>query len=282
LPPTGSAPDNQKLLQAPKSGRPINTRVPDKLTTGVLKRGKTTRLQAAGTPDGLKARSRYTIRLDGANGPVLAVVDSDDEGNISAGVNIPDSAVPGSHTIDVIGGDQAGNPVDVTQPVFIPENDFNSDGDGLPDTTDSCSAAINSGHDDDRDGIDDTCDPLIDQPPNSGNQIGLTTNTGSGNQPPNSTPSVNRVQPAMTQALTNPLSPVNPVVKAMKLPLRVQATPVLTRPTPYKIRWWLWIILPIVAWLLLVAVYSGTRTLRTIIKHPQFSPGTKMVKFSLQ
>jgi len=61
--------------------------------------------------------------------------------------------------------------VDVTQAIFVAAPGADSDGDGQPDSNDSCPAAHNSGHDMDQDGIDDSCDavigpaPAITQPP---------------------------------------------------------------------------------------------------------------------
>jgi hypothetical protein len=166
-----NTPENSPLLNAPKTGRPVTTRVPDdSLTTGLGKRNASTAVQASGSRDGLEPQTIYTISLDGPRGTVLGTVTSDDTGDINTNVSIPGNTAPGGHTIDISGSNQAGEPVDVTQPIYVPSSDSDSDGDGIPDSQDSCPGAINSGQDVDQDGIDDVCDNLVGLPPNSGSQ----------------------------------------------------------------------------------------------------------------
>lgn len=175
---------SQALLKAPKTGRAIHTRVPDSsLTARRVKAGKSTVVKVKGSRDGLKAKAVYTLRLDGTAGVSIGSATSDEEGNIDTSVTIPSGTVPGGHTIDVTGENQAGEPVDVTQPVYVPVSDSDSDGDGTDDPVDSCPLAVNSGEDSDHDGIDDSCDPLIGSPPEPVSSAGSgnsTSNIGTG------------------------------------------------------------------------------------------------------
>ncbi len=176
----------QSLLNKPKSNRPINKLIPSStLTNRVVKRGTSAQIRVDGLANGLKANSPYSVRLDGPAGPVLAVVVSDGNGTVSGSVTVPVSAEPGGHTIDVTGPNQIGDPVDVTQPVHVPGDVNDDDGDGVPDATDSCPTVANSGQDVDQDGIDDACDNLIGQPPGSSgpgsNGSGGSINTTNGN-----------------------------------------------------------------------------------------------------
>jgi hypothetical protein len=160
----------------------------------------------SGVATGLKPKTSYTVRLDGPAGQVIGTVTSDENGDLDGQVTVPGSMIPGGHTIDLTGDNQAGEATDVTQPVYVPASDNDADGDGIADSNDSCPGAVNSGHDDDQDGVDDTCDPLIGQPPpastgspGSGGQTnpppatGGSIQTGTGNTPagvtadPNST-----------------------------------------------------------------------------------------------
>ncbi|HEX4773895.1 MAG TPA: GDSL-type esterase/lipase family protein [Candidatus Saccharimonadales bacterium] len=190
----GSAgpPDPAKLNQAPPTGRAINTRLPEpKLTSGVTKAGKTTAIKISGSKNGLKPKTAYKVRLDGPAGTVIGTVNSDDSGDVDGTVTVP-PGTSGGHTVDVTGDNQADEPADVTQPIYIPVSDDDYDGDGLPNNNDSCPYAVNSGIDSDQDGIDDSCDPMISQPPASGSTGG--GNGGTGGQadgPPAVTPGSN-------------------------------------------------------------------------------------------
>jgi hypothetical protein len=175
---TAAGNNGQAILDAPKTGRTINTVVPDDgLTNEVRRAGESAAIQASGTRDGLKANTVYFVRLDGANGPMVGAVLSNDKGDVSGTVTLPASTQTGGHTIDITGQGQAGEPVDVTQPIYVPAGSSDSDGDGIADTVDSCPEAVNSGQDIDRDGVDDTCDGLINPP--------LAVGQGGSNGPDN-------------------------------------------------------------------------------------------------
>lgn len=271
----------QKLLKAPKTGRIVRTRVPDPtLTPRLVKPGKTAVVKASGSRNGLKPKTSYTVRLDDPSGPVVGSGISNDEGDLDITIDMPTDTTPGSHTVDVTGENQAGEPVDVTQPIYVPASDTDADGDGLPNATDSCPAAGNSGADDDQDGVDDVCDNFIDSPPNStdipgnvslppvaGTTNSINTSPGSGSStqplPPaiitevtafradsrDATPSIARVLGAAT------VNPVNRQSSAL-------TNPIHAKPNSYRIErrqihtfnWWLWIILAVIVWLLLVII----------------------------
>lgn len=182
--PVPDSEDGQKLLQAPKTGRPINSRVPAKLTSGVAKRGQAMAIATDGAKAGLKPLASYVIRLDGPAGRQIGQATSDDQSNVSASVTVPGDTVPGGHTADLTGENQSGEQVDVTQPIFVPVNDQDADGDGLPDNTDSCPAAVNADVDSDNDGIDDSCDNFIGpaQPPLNPQQGGDGSVSASNSQ----------------------------------------------------------------------------------------------------
>lgn len=157
------------VLNAPATGRPVNTLVFDNnLTSGVMSRGVNTFVQADGSADGLRPLTAYMIRLDGPGGSVLGTFTSDATGNLGGNVNLSPGTLPGGHNLDITGMNQAGEPVDVRQPIYITASGDDSDGDGIDDILDTCPGAINGGQDSDKDGIDDICDNLIGLPPGSG------------------------------------------------------------------------------------------------------------------
>jgi lysophospholipase L1-like esterase len=160
-----TANDSQSLLNVPKSGRLVNTLVPDIVTSQLLRPGTSAAVQVNGTRDGLRPNSTYTVRLDGPSGTVLASLPSDSNGNISGVATVPGGTTSGNHTIDATGSDQADEPIDVKQPVYVASGTGDTDGDGVTDANDSCPYAINSGQDFDRDGIDDVCDGVIGPAP---------------------------------------------------------------------------------------------------------------------
>lgn len=160
LTPTGAT--IQNLLDMPKTGRTVNTLVPDdNLAPGTALAGQALQLQASGARDGLAANTTYLIRLDGPAGPVAGSTTSNEYGDISGNFALPDNTAPGGHTLDLTGSNQDSEPVDVTQPVYVSSGGNDSDGDGIPDTADSCPGAVNSGLDRDQDSIDDACDGFI-------------------------------------------------------------------------------------------------------------------------
>jgi hypothetical protein len=95
---------------------------------------------------------------------------ADAQGNVNVHAAVPDGTPPGFHTLHLYGNDMYGNPIDIQQVIFVTapvtaNGQSDMDGDGLPDVTDSCVLASQSGSDIDQDGIDDTCDPLISAAP---------------------------------------------------------------------------------------------------------------------
>jgi lysophospholipase L1-like esterase len=155
-------PDPNSLLDMPKSGASLYNLVPDDTVIDPLLRpGDSYSVRINGARDGLEPNSSYSVRLDGATGPSRAAVTSDVTGDIATSFTLTAGTTPGGHTIDITGTDQAGEPVDITQPVYIGKFG-DADGDGVPDGSDSCPYVINSGQDTDHDGIDDACDPVIE------------------------------------------------------------------------------------------------------------------------
>lgn len=170
----------RNILNVPKTGRKINVVMPGQhLATGLPRAGGSLSVAAAGPSYGLKAFSPYSVRLQGAAGRVIATVTSDESGSIAASVSLPSDIETGPQTIDITGENQAGEPVDIVQPIYVPTSDDDVDGDGIPNNIDGCPGAVNGGQDIDRDGIDDACDGTISLLPTIGpRQTGTSNSAG--------------------------------------------------------------------------------------------------------
>jgi hypothetical protein len=266
----------QNLFNVPRSGRPITARVPSSsLAPKIIKSSSSTSVKMNGKTAGLKSKTSYSVRLDGPTGPIIGSGQSDDNGDLNLSVVVPPETTPGGHSIDVTGENQSGEPTDVTQPIYVPISDDDSDGDGQPDAVDSCPTAVNSGMDEDQDGIDDICDGYIGPPPtssvsgssgtlNSDAGVGLPPNGGIYTTAPSSITTYQTASPpenargrVLGAATTNPQHP--PASNNLKL-----TNPTYKLPKPrasaaglhkkVRINWGNWIIFGLLLWLILVVM----------------------------
>lgn len=118
-PVTDPTPTGQ-LLAAARTGRRVNTLVPDQITERQIRAGQSLNIHINGVRDGLQSNGSYEVRLNGPAGPVLGNLSSGPAGDISGPVTIPDAADPGIYTIDVVGPGPADNQLDITQVAYIP------------------------------------------------------------------------------------------------------------------------------------------------------------------
>lgn len=162
----GDAIDNvyPVITEAPKTGRKVNALIPAKLTAPMLYAGSHTDIHVDGPASGLKPHSAYDIRLGGSNGRIIGSATTNANGNVAADVTLPGDTPAGGQTLDITGENQAGDSVDISQPVYVPAGENDLDGDGIANKDDSCPGAANSGQDSDNDGIDDSCDGFISRP----------------------------------------------------------------------------------------------------------------------
>ena len=163
-------PDANKLLSSPKSGRQTNSRIPAKVSDKIASKSKPLKVKTTGSSKGIKPNSQYKVVLGKPNSQPIASIISDQNGDIDTSVNILSNSDSGSTNIHIIGDGNGGEQIDITQPILIVDNDQDFDNDGIQNNLDSCPYAINSGIDEDNDGIDDVCDPLIGQSNNIDSQ----------------------------------------------------------------------------------------------------------------
>ena len=271
-----AAQDSSAMLAAPKTGRAITNLVAgDSLTAPVAARGKSLAVAANGSADGLRAQSGYTIRLDGALGQVLGSVTSDGTGSIATSVILPIDTAPGGHTIDVVGTDNDGQPIDVTWPIYVPVNENDADGDGIPDSLDTCPGAVNSGHDSDQDGIDDVCDGLIGRPPasasggthNSGGAAITKAVSGGGTSPPMlgspSKQSVSKTAPVKRSRQAGERHPLAATRQPAQLPGQQQGRLLMVSAPLRVFAWRCWLELLAIIWLMVFGVLYARRLVGT-------------------
>lgn len=158
-----AAPNNsgQNLVAAPKSGRVINVIIPATMVDSAVTKGASISVALDGLSKGLVPKQLYQVHLGGTSGVLLGTLMSDGFGSLNGSVTIPTTANSGNQSLDVTGKNQASESLDITQSIFIPAGPTDADGDGLPDSLDSCPGNANSGQDADGDGIDDACDAVI-------------------------------------------------------------------------------------------------------------------------
>lgn len=153
---------NESILSVKKTGRNLYVRHPATFTnSGTIKKGSMELISAKGALFALKPATSYSVNLDGPDGINIGTINSDNNGDISGQISLPADSVAGSHTLDILGKNQADKDTDITQPIYIPVNTTDADGDGVPNQADSCQFAVNSNVDADYDNIDDACDSVI-------------------------------------------------------------------------------------------------------------------------
>ncbi|HEX7368637.1 MAG TPA: SGNH/GDSL hydrolase family protein [Candidatus Saccharimonadales bacterium] len=124
-------------------------------------------LDLSGFVTGLEPDTLYSVMIHSS--PInLGSFTTDSEGNLRAQLTVPPGVSPGFHTIHIYGPNVAGQQVDIYKVVYVAANVDDYNGDGVPNSADQCLVVPLSGQDVDRDGIDDACDPVIDDAPSRG------------------------------------------------------------------------------------------------------------------
>jgi len=153
------------LLNAPKTGRQVRLVSNYNGTANdVVYRQGWWQTTIDVTRNFIKENSPFGVWLNST--PVnLGTFNSDAAGNLSVNALIPADTPIGFHTVHIYGQNSSGEDIDIYKTIYVADSEADLDGDGLPNTTDPCTAVEPSGNDADGDGIDDACDPLIDLPP---------------------------------------------------------------------------------------------------------------------
>lgn len=154
--------DTMPLLNnAPKNNRAVkNTVYAHGIVNNIVV--KTSNLVAAIKGSEFSTRSGSTFTAELHSTPVsLGTFTSDDNGDIDISAAIPNTVEPGFHTLHVYGKDVDGNDIDIYKNIYVAETEDDWDGDEILNDEDECVMIEPSGIDEDEDGIDDACDPII-------------------------------------------------------------------------------------------------------------------------
>jgi hypothetical protein len=90
---------------------------------------------------------------------------TDETGDLSGQITVPDGIPPGFHTMYLKGKDIAGQHIELYDVVYVAESATDFDGDGILNEDEKCLAVEPANVDEDRDGIDDACDPEVTEAP---------------------------------------------------------------------------------------------------------------------
>jgi lysophospholipase L1-like esterase len=144
---------------APKTGRPVKMTISDAgITPNVLTPSEGINVQVDPAAVMLKPLSTYNIKLDDepAN---LGSIRTDAAGNLNVITGVPSTTSCGMHTFHIFGQNMANQDIDIFKAIYV------DTGSGACSAGGPCGGMPAVGTDDDKDGLDDACDPLISDPP---------------------------------------------------------------------------------------------------------------------
>jgi len=152
---------DEGLLDVPRTNRAINQVNYDAdLTNDIVYREVWWDIYVKALNFSLKKLNPFKIVLN-SEPTDLGTFTTDTSGNLSAQIRIPATVPTGFHTLHAYGTNMAGESIDIYKTIYVAANESDYDGDGLPNTADSCDTLPNSGVDSDQDGVDDACDGAI-------------------------------------------------------------------------------------------------------------------------
>ena len=239
---TSQPPDEseQDILNAPKSGRPLNgLNYDDSITNNVLYRsGAWSITLKSGGFLFVKPISKVKAVLNST--PLdLGEFTTDQNGSLNATVQTPADIETGFHVLHLYGTNVANQPIDVYKVVYVADDQTSF----APTAGNPCVVVPPSGDDYDQDGLDDACDPNITQPPV---QAAVSDSTASSSGPAQSTASgFRQTKPlaitASDNSTTNPSPPTAaPVVLAENI--SQPSMSVNKNNESSRVSWWIYVL----------------------------------------
>ncbi len=173
VPPT----DGLEILNAPRSGRPVNTTEYDpNMSADLAYRSTPVDINISGAEHSLSSNTSLSAEVHSE--PIsLGSFKTDPNGNLSAQITIPSNLPAGYHTLHFYGADISGQSIDIYKDIYVAASADDLDGNGIADIQQKCVGVEPSGVDADQDGIDDSCDGDISLPPAGSNQPAVLSST---------------------------------------------------------------------------------------------------------
>lgn len=113
--------------------------------------------------EGYMAGSTVTIEVH-STPQVIGTAIASPTGEIEIPISLPANLPAGVHEVHLLGYDAFGNQTDTYQTIVVGQSVDDFDGDGVPNTADSCPTVTNAFVDADNDTVDDACDTEVTIP----------------------------------------------------------------------------------------------------------------------
>ncbi|MEO5690803.1 MAG: SGNH/GDSL hydrolase family protein [Candidatus Saccharimonadales bacterium] len=130
-----------------------------------VKRGESIQLQQplSGSQEQVRLAPNQTAQVTMYSTPQqVGIMTTDTNGNVTGSIAIPHTADPGPHTIVINTKDSLYRDMTMYQQVFVYDTIEDFDGDGTLNEDEKCGIVNPINQDEDRDGVDDACDGIID------------------------------------------------------------------------------------------------------------------------
>lgn len=154
--------DDSVFTGSTKVNRPLNKLLSFTPTSPITYFGQNISASLSGISYALPLASTFQIKLDDT---LAGIVTTDGSGNINFALPISPAVEPGIHTVHIYGEDATSQPIDISAVITIGSSQTDFNGNGIPDSVEQCAPLTPSNKDDDKDGIDDACDPIIGPAP---------------------------------------------------------------------------------------------------------------------
>ena len=202
-----AASDSQGLLNAPKSGRTTSLTASDDTIAAsrIVAKGSQLQIIVPGEKYGLKPGSSYRVSL-GSDALAVGILTATSSSDLAGTITVPVTTPSGGQTMTIGGADRLNQPINITTVIFVIDSPQDYDGDGVPNSGDSCPTVPNSGLDADQDGVDDACDGEIGPPLSSAPPAGTSTASG-----PTTPPDGSAVTGTPATPPTLEVAPLNPI-----------------------------------------------------------------------
>ena len=167
----------------------------------------------------LNAGDSFAVELH-STPQIIGSAIADSMTSLKLEANISSDTTPGLHTIHVVVTDIEGRQTDLYREIFVVQ-EWDRDGDGIPDDKDPCSFVEPTNIDEDKDGTDDSCDgfiskaPVVD-PDSSGDTSGGPKDPPGGDATPPVPPVFLTIKNILRSVINNIINNIKSLVKLVR------------------------------------------------------------------